>query len=147
MTFIQSIYLAQESHKVAHVCPGDQLNLTCNTSGNYLTWDISVPGFQSQSHTLLNGSSQTNNMHMLTVPMSTFMFNISTIHNGTATLPLSSVILSENVPTDLNGTTITCSEIINKTTTIITTTVIHITGNEVIQSKFENCYGYSYSYS
>lgn len=118
---------------MAYVCPGGRLNLTCDANGTFLIWNVSVPGFRSESLTLLRDSAQT--MEVLQVNM--IRFNIFRQNRST----LSSVMLLDNVPVDLNKTIITCSEVPNGVTTLISKTMIHIIGNEVSQSKLNNyCY-------
>ena len=114
------------------VCPGGLLNLTCDANGTYLIWNISVPGFRSESLIFLRGSAQTTEMQL---QVNMIRFNVFN-RNRNISLPLSSVMVSDNVPVDLNGTIITCSEVVNGTTIIISTTTVHIIGNEASQSKF-----------
>jgi hypothetical protein len=119
------------------MCPGDMLNLTCGTNQtlNFLRWNVSAPaiGISRESQSLFVEISSIN-----IIKISSVTFNISLL-NGTMNYPLRSEIFAENVMADLNGTTITCLEIIPNGVTIIravSATRIQIIGNETLHSKF-----------
>ena len=119
------------------MCPGDILNLMCDTNQTYLRWNISAPaiGISKESQSLFVEASS-----IRAIRISSVIFNISVL-SGTVNFPLRSEILAENVTADLNGTTITCLEIIpdqdrpGEITRNVSTTMIHIIGNEALHSK------------
>ena len=120
------------------MCPGDVLNLMCGTNQTFLRWNISAPavGISGESQSLFNGISF---IGVIKISSCTVTFNVSVL-SGTVNFPLRSEILAENVTADLNGTTITCLEIIpdqgpGEITRNVSTTRIHIIGNEALHSK------------
>ena len=109
----------------------------CSTNESYLQWNVTVPGFQSEPRTWFHGATAVQQIEINSIKL-----NIS-IGNAAINSSLSSVIISENVTANLNGTTIACSEIhtVNRMTTmtVIATTMIHIIGNEANHSKLSQC--------
>ena len=87
------------------VCPGGQVLLTCERmSGSFLYWDVSIP----HPMAIMRERLVTNQGVLLSS-----VFYISfTEFNVTLTFdsPLTSQLLINNVTTEINGSTIYCSE-------------------------------------
>ena len=85
------------------VCPGGQLLLTCERiSGSILYWDFSVPhGATIQRIVLSQGDLASSEFRIGFTE-----FNIT----RTSDNPLISQLLINNVTTEINGSTIYCSE-------------------------------------
>ena len=87
------------------VCPGGQLLLTCERiSGSILHWDISVPHgatIQEQRIILSQGDLLSPEFNIGFTE-----FNVT----RTSDSPLISQLLINNVTTEINGSTIYCSE-------------------------------------
>ena len=88
------------------VCPGGQILLTCERmSGSFLFWTVSVPHLTTHDTIVADQGSvsttdlQFNGLH-------------STAFNVTRTSgnPLTSQMMVNNVSTEMNGSTIYCSE-------------------------------------
>ncbi len=131
------IVLAQSDVVTVYMCPGDMLNLTCGTNQalNFLRWNVSAPalGISRESQLLFVEISSIN-----VIKISSVTFNISLL-NGTMNYPLRSEVFAENVTADLNGTIITCLEILIPNgvpiTRVVSATRIHIIGNQALHSK------------
>ena len=87
------------------VCPGGQLLLTCERmSGFILVWDISVPRMPSATNQRIVQSVGT-----LVSPE--FKIGFTELNmSRTSESPLTSQLLINNVTTEINGSTIYCSE-------------------------------------
>ena len=89
---------------MATVCPGGQLLLTClRMSDSVLFWDISVPHMVSTTQRIVQSQG------VLLTPefrIGFTEFNVS----RTSESPLISQLLINNVTTEINGSTIYCSE-------------------------------------
>ena len=87
------------------VCPGGKLLLTCERiSGSILYWDVSVPHgaiIQEQRIVLSQGALLSPEFRI-----GFTQFNMS----RTSSSPLISQLLISNVTTEMNGSTIYCSE-------------------------------------
>ena len=87
------------------VCPGGQVLLTCERiSGSFLYWDVSVPppmAITRQRFVLSQGPLLSPEFRIGFTE-----FNIS----RTSGSPLTSQLLISNVTTEINGSTIYCSE-------------------------------------
>ena len=91
------------------VCPGGQVLLTCERmSGSFLYWDVSIPRLAAMSREVIVSSigdisitalEQFNGLH-------TTEFNVT----RTSENPLISQMMISNVSTEMNGSTIYCSE-------------------------------------
>ena len=88
---------------VVSVCPGGQVLLTCETtSGSFLHWHVSVPHMTTREIILANQGA----FRPIDILLHSATFNI--IH--TSTNPLTSQMIVSNVTTEVNGSTIYCSE-------------------------------------
>ena len=85
--------------RTAYVCSGDQLELTCNTTGQFLEWSFS---FTLNTRTLTS-QSQTDQMSHLVVNSTTFTFSRI---SGENSLPLISRLLVSPIEDTLNGSDI-----------------------------------------
>ena len=91
------------------VCPGGQLLLTCERmSGSFLFWDVSVPRMATTQGIVVPASPG-----VLLSPdfkIGFTEFNVT----RTSDSPLISQLLINNVTTEINGSTIYCSESSNE---------------------------------
>ena len=93
---------------IVSVCPGGQVLLTCETiSGSFLYWDVSIPRLAMSREIII--STQGN---IDTTALQQFSGLHATEFNVTRTSgnPLTSQLLINNVSTEINGSTIYCSE-------------------------------------
>ena len=95
--------------KVVYVCPGGQLNLTCKSNASFIEWNVTVPQYQWSLTRLLSNIGTAHSILPIWINEST-IFNISKMFNETMTLPLISMMFSNNVTTSINGTLIRCTE-------------------------------------
>ena len=90
------------------VCPGGQVLLTCEgISGSFLHWNVSVPHLAITRERIV-----TNQGVLLPFKIGFTEFNITLIISPS---PLISQLLISNVTTEINGSTIYCSEDGNET--------------------------------
>jgi hypothetical protein len=86
------------------VCPEGQLSLTCERmSGSVLNWNVSVPGITTR-RVIVPASPGV--ILSPEIKISFTEFNIT----RTSDSPLTSQLLINNVTTEINGSTIYCSE-------------------------------------
>ena len=104
--------------RTAYVCSGDQLELTCNTTGQFLEWSFS---FIPKTRTL-SSLSQTDQTSHLVVNSTTFTFSRI---SGENSLPLISRLLVSHIEDTLNGTLVSCTDVASSETasTVIITIV------------------------
>ena len=106
------------------VCPEGQLLLTCERiSGTILYWDVSVPHVPSATTQRIVSS-----LGSLLAPkfrIGVTEFNIT----RTSDSPLISQLLINNVTTEINGSTIYCSEDGNENNALMTTINIKYKGS------------------
>ena len=104
LSTIGTISLRLSPLGMVSVCPGGQVLLTCERmSGFILYWDVSVPHMASTTQRIVLSQGE----------LSSPDFKIGfTEFNITRTLesPLTSQLLINNVTTEINGSTIYCSE-------------------------------------
>ena len=102
-------------------CLGDQLNLTCNTTGNLLKWSFYENGTSTRLHMLtIQSFGRSDQMHQFRINSISFTFiRIST----GGSLPLMSNLTISPVTRGLNGTKINCED---QETGEISSTVISI---------------------
>jgi hypothetical protein len=87
------------------VCPGEQVLLTCErVNGSVLFWDVSVPHMTSATTQRIVPSQGTILSPEFRIGFTEF--NIT----RTSESPLISELLIKNVTTEINGSTIYCSE-------------------------------------
>ena len=104
------------------MCPGDQLNLTCLTAPNetLLQWSIDIPGRPAPELKFFSSGSNTASVTPLTVGQTVFQFlRISTS-------PLTSLMVIDNVSSDVNGTRVECSYLGGR---VVSTDIIKVIGN------------------
>ena len=109
--------------KVANVCQGDELVLTCNVTGNFLEWRSTylIPsGYIVQSFGLI--PIETRQVNSVTVTISR--------SSGPNVLPVSSTLSLNRVTDDLNGTEITCTDLASSNAT---STIINVINSDSIQ--------------
>ena len=91
------------------ICPGGQVLLTCETiTGSFLYWNVSAP------HLAITRERIVTSQGVLSLPefkLGFTEFNITL----TSPSPLISQLLINNVTTEINGSTIYCSEDGNET--------------------------------
>ena len=87
------------------MCPGDQLNLTCLTTPNetLLQWSIDIPSRSAPELRFISTDGITASVTPLIVGQTVFQFL------RTSTSPLISLMVIDNVRTDVNGTRVECS--------------------------------------
>ena len=91
------------------VCPGGQLLLTCERmSGSFLFWDVSVPRMATTQGIVVPASPG-----VLLSPNFKIGFTEFNV-TRTSDNPLISQLLINNVTTEINGSTIYCSESSNE---------------------------------
>ena len=108
--------------RIALVCRGDQLELTCNVTGSVLEWRINVTsavriyrrGVRSDGQTDLQTSHLMINNSILT-------FSRISDENG---LPLVSRLLISPVNENLNGTKVICEDVASSLQSTNTITVV-----------------------
>ena len=93
-----------ESAEVS-VCPGGQLNLTCNTMSDQtsLTWNLTFPHRPGYERRLILAGVISDSASPLTVSQTVFKFL------RTSVSPLISVMVIDNMSAILNGTRVECS--------------------------------------
>ena len=89
------------------VCPGGQVQLICERlSGSFLYWDVSIPRLDMSRESIVSsqGDISTTALHFNGLHLTEFTVT-RTYEN-----PLISQLLITNVTTEINGSTIYCSE-------------------------------------
>ena len=104
--------------EVALVCQvGDQLELTCTTSGTFLRWEL----FNNASLTrLVSSAGATATLQPLTINSTTATFSRV---SAQGVLPLKSSVLINPVTASLNGSIVTCVDIASQTREMSSTTI------------------------
>ena len=88
------------------VCPGGQVLLTCERiTGSFLYWDVSIPRLDAMSREII----VSNQGDIDTTALQQFNGLQFTV-TRTSENPLISQLLIKNVTTEINGSTIYCSE-------------------------------------
>ena len=109
---------------VAPVCDGDQLELTCTTTGSLLEWRFNVIRGNATTATefsriILATGSASDVMSQLVVDTTTFIFSRISAEDS---LPVMSRLLIGCVSRGLNGTMINCEDV--GTSEVSSTTVV-----------------------
>ena len=91
--------------RMISVCPGGTVLLTCERiSGSFLYWDVSIPH-------MVSTTTQRIVPNQGVVLSSEFRIGITEFNvTRTSSSPLTSQLLINNVTTEINGSTIYCSE-------------------------------------
>ena len=128
---------------MALVCSGDQLELTCTTSGSILEWAFVLIPENAAARTYTKGLTQTP--EPLLIDSVKFTFSRLSPPNK---LPLISTLVINFVSVDLNGTEMNCTDVqISETVSTIITTVT-IT-KDLIEGRLNShqvCHIYGYKY-
>ena len=111
---------------VAPVCRvGDQLELTCNSTGSFLRWIFTIgneQGVPQEYRRNINSQDGSQQMSMIEVNSTTFTFmRIS----DQGVLPLISTLVINSVSSTLNGTVVHCVDVGTSTTASTTVHLIH----------------------
>ena len=103
------------------MCPGDQLNLTCLAAPNetLLQWSIDIPSRPAPELRFISSGGNTISVTPLIVGQTVFQFL------RTSTSPLTSLMVIDNVRTDVNGTRVECSF----GGRVVSTDIIKVIGN------------------
>ena len=91
------------------VCPGGQILLTCEhvtISGSFLYWTISAPHLAIPRERIVANQGPLSTDAQFNFSISFTQFNVT----RTSVSPLISQLLIDNVTTEINGSTIYCSE-------------------------------------
>ena len=89
------------------VCPGGQVLLTCERmSGSFLHWAVSVPRLATTRDTIVARTGDISTTDLQFNRLHLTEFNVA----RTSSSPLTSQLLINNVTTEINGSTIYCSE-------------------------------------
>ena len=92
---------------MATVCSGDQLNLTCHAtpSETPIRWNLTIPSRSNSVPELrfLSSDGNTASVTSLIIEQTVFQFL------RTSTSPLISLMVIDNVSSDVNGTRVECS--------------------------------------
>ena len=110
--------------EVAPFCQvGDPLELTCNTTGNFLRWIFTVcddQGVPLEHRRNINSQDESQQMSEIHVNSTTFTF---TRISDQGMHPLISTLAIDSVSRDLNGTEVYCVDV--GTSTTASTTIRH----------------------
>ena len=109
---------------VAPVCDGDQLELTCTTTGSLLEWRFSVIRGNATTATefsriIIATGSASDSMSLIVVNTTTFRFSRTSAEDS---LPVMSRLLIGRVSRGLNGIVINCEDV--GTSEVSSTTVV-----------------------
>ena len=98
--------------EVTYLCPGGLLNLTCSTNETALRWNVTDPldhFSDTRSVTVFDSFEQVRS-----IKIRSSTFNVTRTHPGDNSTRLVSVMTSENVSSDINGTIIRCAGYVTK---------------------------------
>ena len=117
---------------VCHV--GDQLQIICTASLQFIRWNILQPNEQGTLAEPVNpvqiNSRDANQMpRIITVNYSTFIF---TRTSALGDLPLNTTLSIDSVNIDLNGTVVCCTDVANPTSSASTTISIISNANSTV---------------
>ena len=120
LNYLSSVEISPSA--VAPVCQvGDELELTCATTGIFLRWEITVfPENMTHVATPVSSVGSSGIPPPLMIGSSTF--NLSRL-SGPDSSPLMSRMVVNPVSSGLNGTVVNCFEGSSSTDTVATTTV------------------------
>ena len=93
------------------VCPGEQGLLICERmSGFFLYWNVSIPHLAMSRETIISSVGAVNTTYLQFDGILSIAFNIT----RTSISPLTSQMMINNVTTEINGSTIYCSNSSNE---------------------------------
>ena len=113
---------------LASVCPGEQLNLTCQATPGVtlIQWDLNLPNSSDpESRFISSGGSAESSVSTFTLGQTVFHFS------RTSTSPLASLIIIDNMTTSLNGIRVECTY----NGSVMSATNINVIGNGMIYYK------------
>ena len=118
---------------VVSVCPGGQVLLTCERiSGSFLHWTVSVPHLGTRKTFVANQGTFTTDLQLTGLHYATFTITRTSIN------PLTSQMMVNNVTTEVNGSTIYCSEDSNENGAPMVTITVTNEGINYYSSDFFN---------
>ena len=127
---------------VASVCSGDQLELTCTTSGRVLEWAFALVLDNVVTRAYTKGlTTDTEAPEPLLINSTRFTFSRLSLPNS---LPLISILVISPVTVGLNGTEVNCTDV--QTSETVSTTITTIT-KDLIEGRLQNfhhTYGYKH---
>ena len=131
MAYTGLVTLSPSREFKALVCSvGEQLELTCNTTGTFLRWNVTLSEDIAMTDTrpytrLLAHSSVSTTASPLIIDSTIIHF---TRTSSQGSLPLTSTLLIDHVTEGLNGTMVSCMEVStsHEATSISATVIIHI---------------------
>ena len=104
---------------IVSACPGGQILLTCErTSGSFLHWTVSVPHLVPRKIIVPIQGTFTTDLQLTGLHYATFTITRTSIN------PLTSQMMVNNVTTEINGSTIYCSEDDNENGTPMVTLIV-----------------------
>ena len=93
------------------VCPGGQVLLTCERiSGSFLHWNVSIPRLAMSRETIVSRTGDISTTDLKFNVLHLTEFNVTRTSGSPLISPLTSQLLINNVTTEINGSTIYCSE-------------------------------------
>ena len=114
------------SRKVS-VCPGGQVLLTCErVSGSFIHWIVSVPHLATTREIIISDQGAISTIDLLFNGLHSTAFNVT----RTSSSPLTSQMILNDVTTEMNGSTIYCSEDGNENGAPMVT--VHVTDEGII---------------
>ena len=121
--------------RVAAVCPGEGLNLTCSTTSPFLRWQVTLPHSNGlyTAEKILTSTSVVSDIRTLN----------GTVINFTRTFGdnnelLMSTMSVMNVPLNMSGTLVNCSGVEHDGNTSTVTTVIEVMSVNLDLGKYYN---------
>ena len=112
INYTQVTILALLPPEVTYLCPGGLLNLTCSTNETTLRWNVTDPfdhRSETRSVTVFDSFEQ-----VLMIRIRSSTLNITRSRPGDNSSRLVSMMTSENVSSDINGTIIRCAGYVTK---------------------------------
>ena len=112
INYMQVAILALSPSEVTYLCPGGLLNLTCSTNETTLRWNVTDPfDYRSETRSVTTFDSFEQ---VLTIRIRSSTLNITRTQPVDSSTRLVSVMTSENVSSDINGTIIRCAGYVTK---------------------------------
>ena len=96
---------------VAPVCSGDQLELTCTITEEFLQWRFSIFRENETSATVVTRTVSSTGPAMSQLIANSTVFNFSRISAHNSVIPVMSRLVISPVSNGLNGTVMSCVEV------------------------------------
>ena len=126
---------------MASVCSGDQLELTCTTSGSLLEWAFALIPDNAIARTYTKAlTTDTEAPEPLLINSTRFIFSRLSPPNS---LPLISILVINPITVGLNATEVNCTDV--QTSETVSTIITTIT-KDLIEGRLKNYYASLYSY-